>query len=386
MRTISSTPELEAEASKGHSKYWQGFVLTDDSGAFFTQTAFWQQTANGVSQKQFSAPTRIAGKNTGKANETTSERQAKLEMAATEKRQRSKGYHEIGETTDDAPLLPMLAHTWGDRKHGVEFPLYAQPKLDGCRCLLQDGVMHSRQGKEFLPAICQHLQFDTQGRVLDGELMLPHLDYSFQDTMKAIKKARPESTGLLEYHVYDAYLPDDPEAGFEERYGVVLDLLESAPGLVIAVQTEQVEDETEIARWHAHFTHPDRGYEGTIVRTPGGIYTPGHRSVNLLKHKDFVDAEYEIVGVGEGKGKFEGAIMFTCVTPAGRVFDCGITGSMDDRREMFAHKDEYLGRLLTVKYQNLTEDGMPRFPVGVTVREPELQGSPVTLPATVAAK
>lgn len=375
MRTVHSTPELQANASKGNLKFWQGFVLTDeDTGEYFTQTAFWQETAKGLSQKQFSVPTKIEGKNIGKANETSPAQQARSEMDSTEKKQRDKGYAEAGQKAD-IRVLPMLAHKWGDRKHSVDFPLYAQPKLDGVRCLTQDGKMWSRQGKEFIPEVYQHLIFEVgssnSGVILDGELMLPHQQHSFQDTMKAVKKYRPESAGMLEYHVYDCYLTEDPEASFETRYAVVLDLLKNAPKGVIAVQTEKVANESEIADWHTFFTHPDQGYEGTILRTPGGIYTAGHRSVNLLKHKDFVDDEYVIIGVGEGKGKFEGAIMFTCVTPEGKEFDCGLKGSMDDRREMFSRKDEYIGRLLTVKYQNLTEDGIPRFPVGVSIREPE---------------
>jgi DNA ligase-1 len=213
--------------------------------------------------------------------------------------------------------------------------------------------------------------FDTGGIILDGELMLPHLEHGFQATMKAIKKSRPETDGLLEYHVYDAFIPDAPDAGFGKRYTAAFKATLNRGANIIIVQTEIVHEESGIARWHEYFTHPDQGFEGTILRTPGGSYTAGHRSVNLLKHKDFVDEEYEIVAVGEGKGKFEGAIMFTCVTPEGRTFDCGLKGSMDDRREMFGHKDDYIGRLLTVKYQNLTEDNIPRFPVGVSIREPE---------------
>ena len=374
LSVIHSTPDLEAEASKGNKKYWAGYVLTDDAGGFFTQTAFWQQTADGLSQRQFSAPTRVGGKNLGRANETTPEQQARFNMDSLEKRQRDKGYHEEGENTDGALLLPMLAHEWGKRKHSVRFPLYAQPKLDGCRCLFDGRRMWSRKGKPFLPEVWQHLMFDTFGFIMDGELMLPHGRYDFQTSMSAVKRFQPELSGMLEYHVYDCYLPNDHKAAFEGRFSTVLQVLKISPARVIAVQTEQVDDEAEIARWHTYFTSPEQGYEGTILRTPDGIYTPGHRSVNLLKHKDFLDSEFEIVAVGEGKGKFEGAIMFTCVTPEGRSFDCGLTGSMEDRREMFDRKDDFIGKLLKVKYQNLTEDGIPRFPVGLGVRDSDLEG------------
>ena len=234
--------------------------------------------------------------------------------------------------------------------------------------------MWSRLGKEFIPEVVSHLLFDTGNIITDGELMLPHLQHSFQDTMKAVKKSRPETDGLLEYHIYDCYLPDEPNADLIRRREVVLDIFAHTPHRVIPVVTELVHDDAEIADWHRFFTSPEQGFEGTIIRTPGGVYTPGHRSVNLLKHKDFVDEEFIIVDTMDGKGKFEGAIMFKCVTADGREFDCGLRGSIDDRKVMFANREQYLGKLLTVKFQEKTEDGIPRFPVGISIRDSDLQG------------
>jgi DNA ligase-1 len=185
MKIIYSTPELEAVTSRGENKYWQGFVKSDGN-QFFTQTIFWQKTMSGISKKQESALVAIVGKNIGRSNETTPEQQAKLEMNATEKKQRDKGYRKSGEENDSL-LLPMLAHQWEKRKHSVNFPLYVQPKLDGCRCLSDGSKMWSRKGKEFIPEIYEHLLFDTHGLIVDGELMLPHLDFTFQETGSAIK-------------------------------------------------------------------------------------------------------------------------------------------------------------------------------------------------------
>ena len=49
------------------------------------------------------------------------------------------------------------------------------------------------------------------------------------------------------------------------------------------------------------------GYEGSIYRTPSGKYK-GTRSWDLMKFKDFHDAEAEIIGWVEGKGKRRGTI------------------------------------------------------------------------------
>lgn len=377
LKNIYSTPELQAETSTGKNKYWQGHVLTDDMGGYFTQTSFWQQTAKGLSERQLSVPTRVEGKNIGRANETTPEFQARFEIDSTEKKQRDKGYHEAGEDISNKLILPMLAHEWSKRKHSVKFPLFAQPKLDGCRCLMQDGQMWSRKGKLFIPKIVEHLLFDAGEVIIDGELMLPHDQFTFQEGMSATKRYDKDISPMLHYHVYDCYLPGIPDAGFRDRYRILTEIVQhSAANLqVVLVQTEPVASEDEMLRWHHFFTDPEQGFEGTIARTPDGLYKPDlHRSVDLLKHKDFVDKEYEIVGVGDGKGKFEGAIMFTLVTPEGRTFECGLKGPMKVRQEMFAKKDTYIGRQLKVKFQNLSDDGIPRFPVGIAVRDQDMEG------------
>ena len=47
---------------------------------------------------------------------------------------------------------------------------------------------------------------------------------------------------------------------------------------------------------------------------------------------------------------------------------------MENKKEMFKTKESLVNKLLTVKYQNLSETGVPRFPVGITIRDVDLQG------------
>ena len=42
---------------------------------------------------------------------------------------------------------------------------------------------------------------------------------------------------------------------------------------------------------------------------------------------------------------------------------------MESRRKLFETGKKYVGKMLTVIYQELTEEGKPRFPVGKDVRE-----------------
>ena len=114
------------------------------------------------------------------------------------------------------------------------------------------------------------------------------------------------------------------------------------------------------------------GYEGAMVRNAEGAYEshPTHRSGDLQKIKEFDDAEWPIIGIKEGKGKLAGHAIFTCRTQDGSEFDVKLVGDSSALREYFENPGKAIGKLLTVQYQGLTgKSGVPRFPVGLRVRE-----------------
>lgn len=405
MKTIYSTDVLQSENKAGNKKYWQGHILTDGLNCY-TQTSFWQElSGGGNSLVQFADPTLVLGKSIGRSNETTSEEQARSEMRSMVNRQRDKGYHLDGETTN-ALLLPMLANTLDKYKHNLEVLNKPQPmidpnrirdntlsainqdalgwvtkhtlslqrKYDGCRCLFDGDIMWSRQGKPFIPFVYEHLKFDTKGYVVDGELILPPkggIKYTFQQTMKAIKKYTRGTSTKLEYHVYDVATQG---LSFVERYMILCDIVKNAPPGVKLVLTHLVQTEDQIKEYHKLFV--SEGYEGTIIRVNSARYEIGHRSQNLLKFKDFVDEEFEIIDVTTATGgNHAGAIEFILKTPEGGTFRCGLIGSLDTRKEMANEKkDKYIGQKLIVKFQEKSEDNIPRFPVGLGIRDYDLQG------------
>ena len=76
----------------------------------------------------------------------------------------------------------------------------------------------------------------------------------------------------------------------------------------------------EAKEWHEKFLN--EGYEGSIYRNPDGIYK-GTRSWDLMKFKDFHDAEATIVGYELGKGKRTGTIgKFIMQDDEGVEFGC----------------------------------------------------------------
>jgi hypothetical protein len=63
---------------------------------------------------------------------------------------------------------------------------------------------------------------------------------------------------------------------------------------------------------------------------------------------------------------------YGCVKPKmGSTFCVRPEGTIEQREYFYAHKENYFGKMLTVKFQNLTDLGIPRFPVGIVFRDYE---------------
>lgn len=367
MNIIKESPILHAETRTGKNKYWQGFVV-ENLGDYFTQTCYWQDTADGESTKQYSEAKYVKPTNIGRANEKNSKEQALFNLESMIAKQNDKGYSGEGVEKKVLPT-PMLANKWHDKKHTVDFPVCLQPKLDGVRMLFKDGIGWSRMGKPIIPEVVTHIGNDSDGLILDGELI--YEGASFQDTVRAIKKFRPEMSPKLTYHVFDVIKPDMP---FVARYELLEDFFRDntlPEGMKLVPTIWGINDEADIMEVHGYYTQ--QGYEGTIIRTLMGHYQIGQRSSDLLKLKDFDDAEFGIIGVDEGEGKDAGAAIFICALDNGGFFSVRPKGTIGYRREIWDGAASYIGRMLTVRYQGFSEDGVPRFPIGIAVRD-EIQG------------
>ena len=74
--------------------------------------------------------------------------------------------------------------------------------------------------------------------------------------------------------------------------------------------------------------------------------------------------------VKEGTGREKGTAIWICKTGE-QHFSVKPEGTLEKRREYLVEKEKYIGKQLTVRFQNLTAIGVPRFPVGVVVRDYE---------------
>ena len=374
MTPVYSTPVLQSTTRTGKAKFWQGHVVCDSTGAWFTQSSYWQSKNDGtMSAVQWSEVYAVEAKNVGRSNETSVEQQAYLEIERDFKKQMDKGYAEVGQESDVLPL-PMLAHKFSDKGHKVVWPAFVQPKLNGQRMLFDGKQGWSRGGKLIIPECIAHIKEEIgelpPGVILDGELILPG-NPLLQKTMTAIKKFRPELSPTLLYWVYDIV---DPTRPFSERFEILRSLVPLGESHVTLTPTAEVETPSDVLFHHSQFV--DSGYEGSMVRFDLGGYDIGHRNNQLQKVKDFVDGEFEVLDIIEGGGRFKSASIFVCRATETQTFTVCPEGDMDYRRDLYNRREEILSttKYLTVRYQELSKDSVPIFPVGVSLRETQTEG------------
>lgn len=322
------------------------------------------------------------GKNVGRSNETSPEQQAIKEAQAKNRLKQDKGYKEDIDCIHEAVAFePMLAHSYSDYKEKVTFPCFVQPKLDGMRCPIRKEGAFSRQGKPVnsVPHIVEALKpiFDAHpGLVIDGELYNHDLKHDFNKLISVVKKSKPtaadiaESKKTMQFHVYDMFDISNGAAKFRDRYMELLELVDGVE-FIVPVKTFKVDNQAEMDELYEKFL--EEGYEGMMVRNDYPYVQK--RTANLLKRKEFVDGEYMITDIIEGIGNRSGMMgKIIMITPQGESFEADGSGlgGHEAYVEMLENKEDYIGKMATVKYQNLTPDRqVPRFGKVVAIRDYE---------------
>jgi len=330
---------------------------------------------------QTTSDTIAEGKNIGKANETSAFEQAVKEAKARWTKKKKSGYVEkLGDAKAgkvDAVIVggiePMLAHKYRDHSAKISYPAYVQPKLDGIRCIaiVKNGkcTLWSRTRKPItgVPHIAIHIERAFAGKgdvVLDGELYNHTMKAEFEKIVSYVRQVKPAAGHeIVQYHIYDTIRP----GSFEQRNQALLSTLPQNSNTLIFVQTEKVDNEEGMMEWFSDFRAD--GYEGCMVRNAKGVYKNA-RSYDLQKVKEMDDDEFEIIGTEEGRGKMAGKAIFVCKTKTGETFTAKMEGAIDALAKYLNNK-KVIGKMLTVRYQGFTNGNVPRFPVGVIVRDYE---------------
>ncbi len=263
----------------------------------------------------------------------------------------------------------LLAHKW-ETDHDPS-GWWMSEKLDGVRAYWDGEGFLSRQGNKFYAP--DWFVADLPADTLDGELWVDRK--MFNKTISIVRSgAAGEEWKKVTYVVFDA---PNATGGFEERIEHVKAVLgRSEAPHARALEHVPCRDfdhlREELARVEA------LGGEGLMLRRPESKYEVG-RSTSLLKVKTFHDAEAKVIGHAPGAGKHKGRLgALICRLPSGATFNVG-TGFTDAERD----DPPEIDTIITFRYQELTEDGVPRFPSWVGVRidaewPPKSEAKPVS--------
>ena len=371
MQNIVSLDPLYKRDSKGKVRVWTMQVGYDNENVAGIRTI--SGLVDG--QKVTSEWNLTEAKNVGRSNATTAKTQAEFEAQAEWTKNVDKDYFvDVNAIDSYVAFKPMLAHDF------TKTPVtsgYTQPKLDGIRMVVNTRGLYSRSNKEIVavPHIAVELEEFIANHptiTLDGELYNHELKDNFQKITSLVRKTvnlgadeLAESAELVEYHVYDMFDSANPELTFSERMQWLLENLPvgdseyEADKKVRLVQTDICHDAGDIDMHYGEYT--EAGYEGQMIRQDTAY--ENKRSKNLLKRKEFITEEYEVVEVHEGQGNWAGyAKRLTLKMSDGTTFSSGIRGSQAKLKELLENPNIDWA---TCRYFELSNDGVPRFPVTI---------------------
>lgn len=348
----------------------------------------------------------------GKAKRTVSE-QVKLEYNSHIKKYTDKGYKLLPDNInilDESAITQFVIEQMGDgisdsngfKKHMLAKQAdkvassvfdkvkywYGSRKVDGVRMSLywKDGEIKtaSRGGGEYPYStvhITKHpelIKFFTNHPdiILDGEL------YKHGKSLQQISgAARLEKNAYdcdwLEYYIYDIM---DADKTFEERLKILNSIqkelnLDFNPERIWQSGELQIQmlPHVQVSGWlnikALHDKYVAEGWEGLVIRNPDKPYKYGGRSNDMIKIKEYQDAEFEILGLSEGLRDED--LCFVLKTAEGTQFKAKPMGSRELKQQYREDLNSLIGKMATVKYFYLSDDGTPLQPVLKSIRDYE---------------
>lgn len=259
-----------------------------------------------------------------------------------------------GHRADGSPL-PMLAKVFAGKLPELA---YAQPKLNGVRCIAYTGKnarLISRDGINYYVDHVLEALYRLPEAILDGEL---YIHGKSLQTISGMTRGSGDKRGL-EYRVFDI-VNDYP---YRFRRETLSSLFDATPSrfLVCKVPATRIENMQHLALLHNTFLA--HGYEGTMIRDGNAKYTWGKRSPGLLKLKPLFDTECEVTSMFEGEHR----VMLNLLTPWGCRFDCVYPGSVNSGYKALREQRKPL--YVRVEYRYLTDSGVPGHAVIVDLYE-----------------
>ena len=376
----ASMEVLYKQDKNNNTRVWM--IHVEDNGE--DATIVWQ---SGVLGGALISHSRIitSGKNLGKKNETSYLSQAIKEMNAMISHKIDIEHYTANVTNDnrqDDGHKHMLAHDYKKYKNKIVFPCFVQPKIDGIRAKYIDGTLYTRNDKiihNFMSIKKALLNYSDEYLIFDGEIysyILPmfniisglarrgHSSGSALTSSREALEPKGRSTGKKDkeikngdsfvFIIYD--IINLPRETYETRYSRLLDMNFHPP--LVLIENHIAKNEQEVLEYHKKYV--TAGYEGTILRNINSFYE-GCRSYHLQKYKNIETDEYQVKKIAEGIGSSKGKVIYWVTGKNGVLFKVNPKGTSEEKKYIYAHAEEFIGKWITIQFQELNENGIPRF-------------------------
>jgi len=269
---------------------------------------------------------------------------------------------------------------------------FASRKIDGVRCIIMEEngqpVFYSRQGRRYetLGVLAKAITRipDWSSFVFDGEICLVDAEGNedFASVMKEIRK-KDHVIKSPRFKVFDVltkkeFIEGQGTAAFSERIERLQQMKELAKSSNVAnyfdvIDQIKITDQQHLLELAA--TATASGWEGLILRKD--VPYKGKRSNDMLKVKNFHDAEYEITGVETGPFRYivngretvEEMLTAVHIEHKGYKVSVGSGFTIDQRRYYFANPNDLIGKTIKVKYFEETQNKQG----GISLRFPTIQ-------------
>lgn len=267
----------------------------------------------------------------------------------------------------------MLAPSELPNLTDLQYPLYIQPKYDGYRCVYYNGKLYTRSGLEF-PNVNLKTHFSTlfnlENVVLDGELYIEKTP--FNELTKVLNADNAVIPINLKYFVYDCVPLQDwdkqkTSVTYTDRLKLIRQTLNDLQDYkkIIDTPTDRVESAAEAIEIYKKYLK--NGYEGCMLKALEGKYQWKRctlKSGEMIKLKPFKSEDLEIVAVVEGEGKYQGTLG-SIIVKGNNVAETSVGSGFtdEDRKEIWDNKDKYIGKIAEIKYFEISEDKVLRFPI-----------------------
>lgn len=252
---------------------------------------------------------------------------------------------------------------------GISYPAYAETKMDGARCHLYfDGVnatAFARSGKEFklngvFDESCSKIM--QPGETLDGELLFTDKDGKILDRKTSNGLANKANKGTISEEeaaraIFVAWDVVDftSTVPYNVRFDDLIARLKKTKGKIRLVNYVLVASLEEALAFYDE--QRKNGEEGAILKNMNTLWVP-KRTKDQGKMKAEEEADVIVVGYKLGKvgSKYEGLLgSLECETSDGKL-SVNVSGMDEDVRFSEQDLDNWIGSIITVRYNEVIKD------------------------------